>query len=467
MPLTTNETSEARLLRFRETFLSEQTQLYHPPRKDDDDNNNNNNNNNKGNTTNSLSTTSPLSYNKSSHTLDSFCCDGQSSSKSSGTKSRKRKTEEQHGRLEQQQLHGESALHGVNIVQPPPIILPTGSAVKTTTGTITAKLLDAEFLSKLPLQQHKQDQMKQRVKSKSFPQQQQQQQQQLLQEQKDSTMNEPGKERHISDSKTMQKPKSVQKAKDVWTELQQPWPASNRLQPKIEANRSKPIFMDHHPTTDTCKGKASLSVASTFPPSVLLPLGTMKTQQEVTLMREEEEWQPNVSPATPSHDNDTRRNDYSDTTSTKKRKLDFRAQRTFAIPSSNAAFTEVGATAASTTTTETFRKRDSGTTSTTTPPNRINIDIKKYRPTVVSAHSLIDIACVLCQESKAQVIFLPCKHCILCSSCCNRFNFCSPPMSSGRNTNHKFCLTCRVPIQSTVQPQKAAFVRPRSAALFL
>lgn len=465
MPLTTNETSEARLLRFRETFLSEQTQLCNTPRKNDYDNNNNN----KGNTTNSLSRTSSLSYNKSSQTLDSFCCDGQSSSKSSGTKSkRKRQTEEQQVRVKQQQQHGELTLHGVNIGQPPPppIILPTSSVVKTTTGTITAKLLDADFLSKLPLQQHKQDPMKQKVKSKSFPQ--QQQLQQILQEQNDSTMNEPGKERHSTDPKTMQEPKAVQKGKEVWAELQQPWPVSNQLQPKIEANWSQPIFLDHHPTTDTCTGKASLSTAHRYPPSVLLPLGTRKTQQEVKLMREEEEWQPNVSLATPSHGKDTRRTYFSDTTRTNKRKLDFIAHRQLAIPSSNATFTEDGATAASTTTTETSRKRDGATSSTTPPTNRINIDIKKYRPTVVSTHSIIDVTCVLCQESKAQVIFLPCKHCILCSSCCKRFDYCSPPLSYGRSTNHKFCLTCRVPIQSTVQPQKAVFVRPRicSAALF-
>jgi hypothetical protein len=380
----------------------------------------------------------------------------------------------------------EMTLHGADIVQPPPKGLPISSVLKKTAGTITTKLLNVDFLSKLPLQQS----MKQKSRSRTLPQQLQQIKQQ---EQKDSTTNKPSNERHLTDPKIMDEAKSVLKSSDVWTKLQQPWLVSNLIQPKIDTSLSKPVFVNqrpttanlhptttnHRPITDACTEKAPLSTANSitnrFQPSVLPPIETIKAQQDVTLMRGAGEWQSNVSIALPSHCNDTIGTHSSDTTNTKKRKLDCREDLPLVFPSSKATSIEHGApadTAASTTITETIIKSDGATsfkrTTTTTMPYRIKIDVKKYRPTVVSTDSLIDITCVLCQDSKAQIIFLPCLHCILCVSCCNEFDYCSPPVSSGTNTSNKFCPTCRVPIQSIAQPKRAVLIRPRicSSALF-
>ena len=95
----------------------------------------------------------------------------------------------------------------------------------------------------------------------------------------------------------------------------------------------------------------------------------------------------------------------------------------------------------------------------------------KFRPTVVSPSApSTESACILCQESKAQVIFMPCFHCILCSTCCERFNY-APSYylrNTQQNKNNKFCPSCRVPIQSISKPKTAVLVRPKvySAACF-
>jgi len=161
---------------------------------------------------------------------------------------------------QQKQQHGEITFHGADKVPLPPKALPINSVVKTVTGTIGAKLLNAHF--------------------------------------------------------------------------------------NIDTSWSKPLFFNPHPTTDTCAVKASLSTTNRHQPSVLLPLDTMKAPQDMTPMRNEGEWPPYISIATPSNGNESIGAHYSDTTSTKKRKLGFQADYPLVIPSSGTTFTEHGATGA-------------------------------------------------------------------------------------------------------------------------
>lgn len=103
--------------------------------------------------------------------------------------------------------------------------------------------------------------------------------------------------------------------------------------------------------------------------------------------------------------------------------------------------------------------------------NSVQQQDNKFRATVVSPSApSTESACILCQESKAQVIFMPCFHCILCSTCCERFNY-APSYylrNTQQNKNNKFCPSCRVPIQSISKPKTAVLVRPKvySAACF-
>jgi len=65
--------------------------------------------------------------------------------------------------------------------------------------------------------------------------------------------------------------------------------------------------------------------------------------------------------------------------------------------------------------------------------------------------------CVICQETKAQIVFEPCQHCLICAQCFKN-GLC-----------HKFCPSCRTNILSTSQPAFLKLVRPRifSAHLFM
>lgn len=65
-----------------------------------------------------------------------------------------------------------------------------------------------------------------------------------------------------------------------------------------------------------------------------------------------------------------------------------------------------------------------------------------------SFHSL-DMLCILCQQNKAQIVFEPCHHCVLCSKC-DESGHCQ-----------KFCPKCRIPIMSKTQPSFVRVVRPR------
>lgn len=57
--------------------------------------------------------------------------------------------------------------------------------------------------------------------------------------------------------------------------------------------------------------------------------------------------------------------------------------------------------------------------------------------------------CIICQDTRAEMVFEPCKHAVLCETCFSK-GFCK-----------KFCPTCRTPLLSTTKPMKIRFVRPR------
>jgi len=57
--------------------------------------------------------------------------------------------------------------------------------------------------------------------------------------------------------------------------------------------------------------------------------------------------------------------------------------------------------------------------------------------------------CIICQDTRAEIVFDPCKHAVLCETCFSK-GFCK-----------KFCPTCRTPLLSTTKPMKIRIVRPR------
>ena len=61
-----------------------------------------------------------------------------------------------------------------------------------------------------------------------------------------------------------------------------------------------------------------------------------------------------------------------------------------------------------------------------------------------------DHLCIICQETKAQVIFHPCHHCVICPQCDNKGLFFP-----------KFCPICRMSIQDRVSAELVTFVSPR------
>lgn len=59
------------------------------------------------------------------------------------------------------------------------------------------------------------------------------------------------------------------------------------------------------------------------------------------------------------------------------------------------------------------------------------------------------LLCIICQDTRARIIFEPCKHAVLCEACFSK-GFC-----------RKFCPICRTPLLSTTKPNKIRIVRPR------
>lgn len=64
------------------------------------------------------------------------------------------------------------------------------------------------------------------------------------------------------------------------------------------------------------------------------------------------------------------------------------------------------------------------------------------------------LLCIICQDTRAKMIFEPCKHAVLCEDCFSK-GFCK-----------KFCPTCRTPLRSTTKPNKIQIVRPRVFSAF-
>lgn len=58
--------------------------------------------------------------------------------------------------------------------------------------------------------------------------------------------------------------------------------------------------------------------------------------------------------------------------------------------------------------------------------------------------------CIFCQENRADIVFHPCLHSVLCEECHLRGNIC-----------RKFCPVCRTKLKSSTKPEKIKFVRPR------
>ena len=57
--------------------------------------------------------------------------------------------------------------------------------------------------------------------------------------------------------------------------------------------------------------------------------------------------------------------------------------------------------------------------------------------------------CIFCQDKKANIVFEPCRHSVLCEGCFTKGNC------------RKFCPVCRTTLQSTSKPEKIKLVRPR------
>jgi hypothetical protein len=57
--------------------------------------------------------------------------------------------------------------------------------------------------------------------------------------------------------------------------------------------------------------------------------------------------------------------------------------------------------------------------------------------------------CIVCQNNKADIVFHPCRHAVVCEICFLK-GHCS-----------KFCPECRTTLQSSSKPEKIKFIRPR------
>lgn len=69
----------------------------------------------------------------------------------------------------------------------------------------------------------------------------------------------------------------------------------------------------------------------------------------------------------------------------------------------------------------------------------------------------VDFLCLLCQTNNAQVVFEPCRHCVMCVECGKQLGFLE---------GSKFCPSCRVPITGSSTPVLARLIRPRIYSAF-
>jgi len=69
-------------------------------------------------------------------------------------------------------------------------------------------------------------------------------------------------------------------------------------------------------------------------------------------------------------------------------------------------------------------------------------------PTSIRNDTDTSMVCIMCQEQRAEVVFEPCHHCVLCSRCSER-------------TCKTFCPSCRTTITGRLRPSSIRVVRPR------
>lgn len=72
--------------------------------------------------------------------------------------------------------------------------------------------------------------------------------------------------------------------------------------------------------------------------------------------------------------------------------------------------------------------------------------------------------CILCQQTRVQVVLLPCSHCILCTQCFETI----PSRRSSTGGRQQVCPVCRTPIQSISKATPARYIQPSvyDASLF-
>ena len=87
------------------------------------------------------------------------------------------------------------------------------------------------------------------------------------------------------------------------------------------------------------------------------------------------------------------------------------------------------------------------------------IESEMISPGIVPAN--VESLCIWCQDNNAHVVFEPCKHCIMCTSCVTKHDF-----YNEKQKGKKFCPTCRTPIIGTSSPLIAKLARPRVYSVY-
>jgi len=69
-------------------------------------------------------------------------------------------------------------------------------------------------------------------------------------------------------------------------------------------------------------------------------------------------------------------------------------------------------------------------------------------PTSIVNDTDTSMVCIMCQERRADIVFEPCHHCVLCSSC-------------SETMCRTFCPSCRTTIIGRLRPSSIRVIRPR------
>lgn len=84
------------------------------------------------------------------------------------------------------------------------------------------------------------------------------------------------------------------------------------------------------------------------------------------------------------------------------------------------------------------------------PSNNLMVTVVENEEQLLSHSLQFQNMCIFCQDTLANVILQPCKHCVLCQEC----------FESG--TVRKFCPVCRIGLMGSVKAEKhVKYVRPR------